>query len=51
MIPDRTLVPNKCISTSEKGYQTGATLLAALKCWDKDLLKRNVPKPVVCGDN
>eukprot|EP00966_Prymnesium_polylepis_P181959 4215039-Prymnesium_polylepis.1 len=47
MIPDKKLVPFSHISVTEKGYQTGGSLLATLKFWDADLKRRGVPKPVV----
>ena len=47
MIPDNTKVPGSIISVTEKGYQTGQTLLHTIQVWDKDLVARGVPKPVV----
>ena len=47
MVPDRSKVPGSIISVTEKGYQTGETLLATLKSWDKDLIAREVPKPII----
>ena len=46
MIPDITKIPNSKISTADKGYQTGATLLQTLKHWDLQLVRREVKKPV-----
>ena len=51
MVPDPKVVQNSIISATEKGYQIGDTLLAALKIWDRDLVARNVPKPIIwCTD-
>ena len=47
MIPDKSKVPNAKISATDKGYQTGSSLLETLKIWDRQLLARNIPKPVV----
>ena len=47
MIPDRSKLPNCKISATSKGYQTGSTLLDTLRHWDKQLLVRGIPKPVV----
>lgn len=47
MVPNRKNVPNSVISVTEKGYQTGATLLKTLQHWDEQLKARGVPKPVV----
>ena len=47
MVPDKAKVPNSHISVTEKGYQTGGSLLSTLKFWDRDLIRRGVPKPVV----
>lgn len=47
MIPDRSKVPNSKISATPKGYQTGSSLLETLKIWDRQLVARGVPKPVV----
>jgi hypothetical protein len=47
MIPDKSKVPNAKISATAKGYQTGSSLLETLKIWDRQLLARNIPKPVV----
>lgn len=47
MIPDKKSVPFSHVSVTEKGYQTGGSLLTTLKFWDADLKRRGVPKPVV----
>ena len=47
MIPDKTKVPFSHVSVTEKGYQTGGSLLTTLKFWDADLKRRGVPKPIV----
>ena len=47
MVPDKSKVPYSHISVTEKGYQTGGSLLSTLKFWDRDLVRRGVPKPVV----
>ena len=47
VVPQGDKIEDLVISVTEKGYQTGATLLATLKHWDKQLLARGVPKPVV----
>lgn len=47
MIPRKEAIPYAKISATEKGYQTGASLLEGLKCWDRELVRRGVPKPVV----
>ena len=38
MIPDRSKLPNSKVSATDKGYQTGTTLLETLKFWDKAIL-------------
>ena len=51
MIPRVSDIPYSKVSVSEKGYQTGCTLLETLKFWHCDLLRRKVPFPVVwCSD-
>lgn len=51
MIPDKSKVADTLISATEKGYQNGASLLATIKYWDQDLVRRQVPKPIVwCTD-
>ena len=51
MIPDKGKVPNSKISATEKGYQTGTSLLEALKHWDRQQIARGVPKPYLwCTD-
>ena len=47
MIPNKSLLPNSKVSATPKGYQTGSTLLETLHFWDKALIARGVPKPVV----
>lgn len=47
MIPRKEAIPYAKISATEKGYQTGASLLEGLKFWDTELSRRGVPKPVV----
>ena len=46
MIPDKSKLRAK-VSATSKGYQTGTTLLETIQFWDKELKRRNVPKPVV----
>ena len=46
-IPEKAKIPNCKISATDKGYQTGSTLLETLKHWDKQLVARGVAKPVV----
>ena len=43
MVPDKQAVPFTHISVTEKGYQTGGSLLSTLKFWDRDLQRRQVP--------
>ena len=47
MVPKGEKMKDSVISVTEKGYQTGATLLATLQHWDKQLIARGVPKPVL----
>ena len=47
MIPEKGKILNCKISATDKGYQTGSTLLETLKHWDKQLVARGVAKPVV----
>ena len=47
MVPKGDKMKDSVISVTEKGYQTGATLLATLKHWDRQLIARGVPKPVL----
>ena len=47
MIPEKAKIPNCKISATDKGYQTGSTLLETLKHRDKQLVARGVAKPVV----
>eukprot|EP00966_Prymnesium_polylepis_P321685 7377993-Prymnesium_polylepis.1 len=47
MIPDRSKLPNSKVSATAKGYQTGTTLLETLKFWDKAIVARGIPKPLV----
>ena len=44
MIPEKGKIPNCKISATDKGYQTGSTLLETLKHWDKQLVARGVAK-------